>query len=425
VPKRHASDLAFYKMLNKKAHDKKGFWIRISLLNLSIVALLGFLLRSKILFPISWINYRYLINTHSHYAFAGWITLAFLTLFTYTFLSSTQQERKWYQYMLWGITLSSVGMLSSFPFQGHDTISIIFSTLYIFCTYGYAWQFIRDVRLKIHQTPQFTLVLCAVICLVISSAGPFTLAYLMASGSTNNILYRDAIYFFLHFQYNGFFTLAIFALFFAKMYPQQERLAPLTVRRFSNLLCASVIPTFFLSLLWHPNNGVLMAIAAFGIMLLIASLLYFFRIGKLMPLKTIYQSSLARTLFLLVLLSFVIKSLLQMGTIVPDLGNAVFGFRPIIIGFLHLIFLGMTSFFILSAYTEMGILQAQDFFTRIAVGSFIVAVVAQETVLLIQGAGLLLGNTNPIYNWLLWVISIALFISAILIYIACLKTARP
>lgn len=409
-------------MLNKRAPDKKEFWIRISLLNLSVVALLGFLLRSKILFPISWINYRFLINTHSHYAFAGWITLAFLTLFTYTLLTPTQQARKWYQYMLWGITLSSLGMLVSFPFQGHDTISITFSTLYIFCTYGYTWQFIKDIRLKLFQAPQFTLAACATCSLVLSSAGPFTLAYIMASGSTNNILFRDALYFFLHFQYNGFFTLAVFALFFAKIYPQQEGVVPTTVRRFSTLLYASIIPSFFLSLLWHPNNGVLMIIAAIGMALIIVCLFYFFQIGKILPLKTIFQSSLARVLFLLVLLSFAIKSFLQMGTIVPDLGNAVFGFRPIIIGFLHLTFLGLASFYILSAYTEMGILHVQDIFTRVAIGSFIIAVVIQETILLIQGIGLLTGHTNPIYNWLLWGISIVLVFSTILISIAGFKT---
>ncbi|ANE50890.1 hypothetical protein [Flavisolibacter tropicus] len=398
--------------------DKKGFWIRISLLNLSIVALLGFLLRSKILFPISWINYRFLINTHSHYAFASWVTLSFLTLFTYTILSPTQQQRKWYQYMLGGITLSSLGMLISFPFQGHDTISITFSSLFIFCTYGYAWRFIKAIRLKDHQTPQLTLALCAVICLVISSVGPFILGYIIASGSTNNILHRDALYFYLHFQYNGFFTLAVFALFFTKMYPRQEQPVPKPVRRFSYLLCASVIPSFFLSLLWHPNNGVLMAIAVIGILLIIASLFYFFQIGPILPLKAIFQSSLTRTLFLLVLLSFLIKSFLQMGTIIPDLGNAVFGFRPIIIGFLHLIFLGMASFYILSAYTVMGILQTQNAFTRFAIGSFITAVIVQETVLLIQGIGLLTGHTNPVYNWLLWGISIVLALSAMLISIA-------
>ena len=113
-----------------------------------------------------------------------------------------------------------------------------------------------------------------------------------------------------------------------------------------------------------------------------------------------------------------------MGTIVPNLGNAVFGFRPIIIGFLHLIFLGLASFYILSAYTVTGVLQTQDTFTRFAIGSFITAVILQETILLVQGIGLLTGHTNSVYNWLLWGISIALALSAILISIAGFKTLR-
>lgn len=111
-----------------------------------------------------------------------------------------------------------------------------------------------------------------------------------------------------------------------------------------------------------------------------------------------------------------------MGTIVPDLGNAVFGFRPIIIGFLHLIFLGFASFYILSAYMEMGVLSTRNAFTRIAIGGFIIAVIAQEMILMIQGVGLLMGNTSPVYNWLLWGISIMLAISAILISMAGFNT---
>jgi hypothetical protein len=116
--------------------------------------------------------------------------------------------------------------------------------------------------------------------------------------------------------------------------------------------------------------------------------------------------------------------MLQMGTIFPDLGNAVFGLRPIIIGFLHLVFLGLITFYILSNYIEAGIFAIQHGFVRLAILAFTVAVIAQEIVLMIQGTGLLLGNANPIYNWLLWVIGFFLFAGATLIFIARIISLR-
>jgi hypothetical protein len=55
-------------------------WVGIALVNLSIVALLGVLLRCKQLFPLPFIQYKYLLHAHSHFAFGGWISLALLAL---------------------------------------------------------------------------------------------------------------------------------------------------------------------------------------------------------------------------------------------------------------------------------------------------------------------------------------------------------
>ena len=64
----------------------RNSWITISLINLSIVALLGVLLRSKILFSIPWIDFKFMLHAHSHFAFAGWITLCLFTLLTFEIL---------------------------------------------------------------------------------------------------------------------------------------------------------------------------------------------------------------------------------------------------------------------------------------------------------------------------------------------------
>ena len=77
-----------------------------------------------------------------------------------------------------------------------------------------------------------------------------------------------------------------------------------------------------------------------------------------------------------------------MGTIIPALGNAVFGYRPIIIGFLHLVFLGFVSFYIFFNFLEAGVF-AKTRISTAAIWSFIAAVTLNETILLIEGVGLM------------------------------------
>src|SRR5688572_6080604 len=125
--------------------NNKRFWIRLSLVNLSLVALLGATLRTKILFPLPFIEQKNLINAHSHFAFGGWVTLGLFVLFVYNLLPKEAQGRKLYQYFFWALQAASIGMLLSFPFTGYGAVSITFSTALIFITYAFSWVFIIDL----------------------------------------------------------------------------------------------------------------------------------------------------------------------------------------------------------------------------------------------------------------------------------------
>ena len=405
--------------------NRKKFWITVSLANLCIVAILGFTLRSKILFPLPFINHQYLVDAHSHFAFGGFITLALLNLLTQNLLPPAFRERRWYQWMLWGVTIVSFGMLFSFPFTGYAAVSIVFSTLLIFFTYGYGGCLIKDILKLNYSHPAYMLAMSAMVYLIISSAGPFTLAYIKASGSANSILYKDAIYYYLHFQYNGFFTLSVFALLIFAAYPAGNGAqAPQYVKWFAGFLNASILPSFFLSLLYHAGDPVVRIISILGVVLIIGCLICFFLAGKTFPVNRVYSSSLAKGMLFLAMASFVIKSILQTGTVFPGLGNAVFGLRPIIIGFLHLVFLGQVAFYILSNYIGAGAFNVKSRFVRLSIQFFAAAVIIQELILLVQGIGLLLGNYNPVYVWLLWGVSICLATGALMMFVARLKSNK-
>lgn len=405
--------------------NHKQFWIRLSLVNLSVVALLGATLRSKMLFPLPFIEQKNLINAHSHFAFGAWITLSLFTLFVYNLLPAEVQGRRVYQRLLWGLQGASTGMLLSFPMQGYGPVSIVFSTSLILVTYVFSWVFLKDLFKAPVAPPVRLLALCALLSLVVSSAGPFTLAYILASKSANAILYRDSIYTYLHFQYNGFFTLSVLALMFQHLLQRLKTTSLTSMHRFAILLSASVAPSLFLSLLWQPNNGLFKVLALVGCVLILGSLIYFFRTVRFSTGAQLYTHPFATVFWHFAMLSFVVKTLLQMGTIIPDLGNTIFGYRPIIIGFLHLVFLGFVTFYLLSRHLDEGIFNRQSPFAKGALSLFAFGIIAQEVVLMVQGIGLLNGSAPHIYHWLLWGISLLLFLGAVLVATAGLtnKTA--
>jgi tellurite resistance protein TehA-like permease len=95
--------------------------------------------------------------------------------------------------------------------------------------------------------------------------------------------------------------------------------------------------------------------------------------------------------------------------------------RPIIIGFLHLVFLGLASFYILSEYVRRQVLDTVKAISRHAINGFVASVVAQETILLVQGIGLLGGMSSPVFNWILWILGIMLFLFTLLMGVSGLK----
>ena len=403
---------------------KKNFWIKLCLVNLSIVALLGLLLRSKILFPIPQLNYRYVLSAHSHFAFGGWVALVLITMLIYYVLPSPFKEKKSYQVALWGIFITSIGMAFTFPFMGYRVISIIFSSTFIFFTFYFSWIFFFDL-LKANMNKTVKLLgIFAVLVMVFSSLGPLTLSWILASGSTDNFLYRDAVYFFLHFQYNGFFTLAVMALFLNSMLGSASEKIQQQMHKFAGFLCASIFPSFFLSVLWHPNNEVFYILAIIGCLLILITLYWFFKLLPFFIQMIKGQSIIPIIIIGFACTAFILKMFFQMGTIIPGLDTAVYANRPLIIGFLHMVFLGLVTFYVLYHLIQNNLLILKGLFTRISLIVFGIGIVANVSILMFQGLGILLRITSQIFPLLLWLAAIVLFIGAVMIFIAAFNKQK-
>jgi len=399
--------------------SKKSLWIGLCLVNLCIVAILGVTLRSKIVFSIPLIDYRQVLSAHSHFAFGGWVGLSLMTLLTFDVLPVFHKKYIW---ILVGIELSSLGMGLLFPFFGYAPLTVFFSSIYILISFAFAWYFMKDLLRSSTNNTVKLLGVSAIISMILSSLGPLGLSYILLSKSGNSLLYRDSIYTFLHFQYNGFFTLSVFTLVMnhviKKNYPIN-----VNAKRFALFLCLSILPSLFLSMLWH-NSTLLYIIAGIGCILILISLFYFLKYIVEFPWEKFYDQRLALNMWKLAAFSFGLKMALNVGTIFPKLGNAIYGNRPVIIGFLHLVFLGFVSFYILSNLIENNLFINRSRQMKLPFFLFGFGIVANESLLMLQGLEILFKTNSTLYSWLLWGVSIILFIGATSILISFLAADK-
>ena len=282
----------------------------------------------------------------------------------------------------------------------------------------FAWFFVRDVlQTKLNLSSKI-LAISSLTSLAISSAGTFIISFIFLTKSNNAFLYRDALFTYLHFQYNGFFTLAIFSLLFNNIDNIVNETTRKSIFRFAFMLSISVIPSWSLSFLWL-DHGLLFRVAAMGSsFLLLITLVLFFQTAQ--SLKSIFgrQTRIIRVLVFLSICSFMLKVFLQIFTIVPEVSQAIFGNRPIIMGFLHLVFLGFVSLFALALLVKRRFLDGSQKFTKIALAVFATGIIVNESLLISQGLITIFTPATSLFNWLLWVAGIWLVFGSVLITIA-------
>jgi hypothetical protein len=404
--------------------ENKNKWIDLSILGLFIVGFSGLIMRTKIVFEVPFINYNHLIEAHSHFTFAGWVSLALMTLMVYEMLPIPLRTKKIYQWLLALVAISSWAMLITYFLKGYAGASIIASFVFIVISFVFGWVFIRDIGKAGLSKSVRLLSISSIVCLMLSSVGTFIIAYIYFRNSFDAILYRDSLFTYLHLQYNGFFSLAIFALLFHHLEKKLDANAQKKMYRFAFFLCASIIPSLFLSYLWADPHPILRMVAIIGSLLLLICSILFVLLWRTMKGVFFEEAPVVRFLIITSMGSFLLKTFLQCFTIFPMIGNAIFGNRPIIMGFLHLVFLAFTSMFILAFISNKGLLDVRKQFVRIALILFGVAILFNEGLLIGQGLMTMLMPGSNFFPWALWVTGICLFTGTILIGIARIITRQ-
>lgn len=349
-----------------------------------LIAFVGVILRYKIAWSLPFIDQKNFLHAHSHFAFAGWVSLALMSLLVgYLVEKNSNINLNKYRFLLYANLVTAYGMLFSFAVQGYAFLSILFSTLSIFLSYAFAIVYWRDLsRLKPHSITAYCFK-SALVFNVISSAGPFALAYMMATKQVIQTWYLVSVYFFLHFQYNGWFFFACMGLLFQQL--QKYHIPDLQLKQVFRLFAIACVPVFFLSALWLPIPGWLyLVVVIAAIMQLAGWWLLMKKIKTVMPAIKGSISTLAKYLFLLSAIAFSIKLCLQAGSVIPSLSKLAFGFRPIVIGYLHLVLLGVISIFLI-AYMYAFKLIALNKTTIRGIIIFVSGIFLNEILLMIHG----------------------------------------
>lgn len=384
------------------------YWLRISFLNLLLVAFIGVILRYKIVFSIPFIDQKHLLHGHSHFAFTGWITHTLMVLLVH-YLSIHKGEtvfRK-YRFLLYANLITAYGMLISFPIQGYGLWSITFSTLSIFVSYVFAVVYWKDLNRFPQKGSSHSCFKAAIIFNALSSLGAFSLAFMMGTKNVHQNAYLASVYFFLHFQYNGWFFFGVLGLIFSRL--QHVAVLQKPLQNIFLLFVMACIPAYLLSILWLPMHPVIYWIVVLSA---VAQVIGWYRFIQLyrqhrQAFTNCFPKE-GRWLLLLAGLAFTIKLILQLGSTIPSLSQLAFGFRPIVIGYLHLVLLGVISISLIGYILSFQLMRTSKWLIP-GIKVFVTGVLLNEGLLMIQGVSGLDYHIVPYINLSLFIAALILF----------------
>ncbi|MBK0402395.1 hypothetical protein I5M27_05325 [Adhaeribacter sp. BT258] len=392
----------------------KPAWLKIAFLNLLVVAMLGLFLRWQFVQPTEGVNFKNFLHAHSHVALLGWLYSAFFIAFLPSYLPENLSRKKSYRWLFYLAQASVLGMLICFPIQGYAMFSITFSTLHILFSYGFIYRFLKDCKqsdlVKNQHQFSFKFIKAALFFLALSSLGPWAMGPIMATGNSFTQLYYNAIYFYLHFQYNGWFSFAALSLFFWLLEHYQITFNRQKATVFFRLLFWACLPAYLLSILWIKPDFWVYLIAGISALVQLIALALFGRISlAFWPQLSDKLGFWSRSLMLLAFTAFALKILLQAVSAIPYFADLIYNIRHFIIGYLHLVLIGFISLFLFSWFLQMGWISMKNRMAKIGLVVFLLAFLLTEALLFLQGVfyWAKLGMI-PDYDWWMFALSISL-----------------
>ena len=400
-------------------------WIQVALINFCVVALAGITLRYKINFPLPAVNQKHLLYGHSNFAFVGWVTLVLMALMVnYLQWQNVITNYRKYHWILFANCIAAYGLFISFIVESYGFYSIAFSCISIVISYFFIYFFWMDINKADDKSYAPKWLKAALVLWAISSLGAIALGYLMINSIMVQDYYFEALYFFLHFQYNGWFLFVCFGLLFSYLFSKGYLPAVAIGKKLFIIMAITVAPTYFLSILWLKLPGLLYWIGDVSGILQLLVLFYFIQlypvVKKRVPRK---MAKTTRYLWVIASIAFLLKIILQMLSIIPYLSHFAFGFRPVVIGYLHLSFIGIISLFILGYINEI-IRPTHRHINAGGMVLFVTGFLVQEIVLMLQGLEVMEIEPLPYANMILFVCALLMALGLIWTIVGIMKKEK-
>ena len=280
-------------------------------------AFIGLVLRYAYTGAISGFPFKNVMHSHSHVLLLGFVFNALLILVWTNFTQGVDKIS--YRYYV-ALQVCIAFMLVTFILQGYGFSSILFSTLHLWVSYILLIRLWR--QLNDNKTVN-TLIKIGIVFHFLSSVGPYVLGPLMILEMQASPLYEQSIFFYLHFQYFGIFFVWMLAVLLKKT-------AVILSNKHLVVIVISLALLFAHSLDYSYDHWSINVIGGLGSILLL---------GVLLSFKRYFQKGQRGYKFIYIIILFV--AIVNIIGSIPSIANRVVESRLLLIGWLHLLFLGL------------------------------------------------------------------------------------
>jgi len=362
------------------------YFLHFTFILFLLTALSGVWLRAIPFLSLTTLPYDNILHGHSHIAILGWAFLGIFIVLLAMLWPNLQQKK---QAIILTVTIFVVSVLMFFAFlyEGYAKYSIIMSTVHIFVEYWAAYFIYKQLKWQESIPSSAKLFIKgALFALILSSIGPFGLGYLGATGLRESAFFDMCIYFFLHFQYNGWLFLGLIGLFIMILAKKGIQLNKRLVNMSFWIYFVALFPWYLSAIVWANIGTFGETVAAIGNLgQWIASMLIIFVFLKTWnSIKDVFSKAILFSLSLtLLLLGF--KSVMELGLIIQPLSTLVFETRSVIIGYLHLTLLGFVSIFIMTQLQMLHLIGAKKGTLFVGMILFLLGFTMNELLLFLSG----------------------------------------
>src|SRR5690606_13927400 len=179
---------------------------------------------------------------------------------------------------------------------------------------------------------------------------------LVSNGLAHTNWYYFSIYYYLHFQYNGVFIFGVIGLFLKVLEDYHFSFDKRKAQRFGTLLSVSTFLAYVLSTLWASPGLLFNIVGGIAALLQLIALFYFIQLLPSVQKLKLFFSATTLWLWKAALFCLILKCFLQLLSAHPFVAELAFHNRAYVIAYLHLVLIGVITFFLIGWYEANNLL---------------------------------------------------------------------